>query len=57
MKQQIALTPDSHYRGFQRLGANVTRYDGGFARVRPVRHRARIRTSRGLICTEERRFL
>ena len=35
-KQQIALTPDSHYRGFQRLGDNVTRYDGGFARVSPV---------------------
>ena len=35
-KQEIALTPDSHYRGFQRLGDNVTRYDGGFARASPV---------------------
>ncbi|KAK9822807.1 hypothetical protein WJX81_000986 [Elliptochloris bilobata] len=32
VKQEIALTPHSHFRGFQRLGDNVTRYEGGFAR-------------------------
>jgi hypothetical protein len=31
-KQQIALSPQRHFRGYQGLGANVTRYDGGFAR-------------------------
>ena len=31
-KQQIALGPQTAYRGYQQLGANVTRYDGGFQR-------------------------
>lgn len=31
-KQQSALSPQSHFRGYQGLGANVTRYEGGFAR-------------------------
>jgi hypothetical protein len=31
-KQQIALSPQRHFRGYQSLGANVTRFDGGFAR-------------------------
>ena len=31
-KQQIALGPQTSYRGYQQLGANVTRYDGGFQR-------------------------
>ncbi len=34
VKQQIALSPRAHFRGYQQLGDNVTRYDGGFARVR-----------------------
>ncbi|GAB4818531.1 hypothetical protein N2152v2_005577 [Parachlorella kessleri] len=32
VKQQIALSPDRHYRGWQQLGANVTRYEGGYQR-------------------------
>eukprot|EP00877_Chromochloris_zofingiensis_P001591 jgi/Chrzof1/11432/Cz05g36150.t1 len=32
IKRQIAISPASHYRGYQSLGANVTRYDGGFSR-------------------------
>ncbi|CAD7700651.1 unnamed protein product [Ostreobium quekettii] len=32
IKEQIKITPQSHYRGYQRLGANVTRYEGGFQR-------------------------
>lgn len=32
MKQQIALGPKSSYRGYQQLGSNVTRFDGGFQR-------------------------
>ena len=32
MKSQIEIQPETNYRGYQRLGANVTRYDGGFAR-------------------------
>ena len=28
----MALSADTHYRGYQELGANVTRYDGGFQR-------------------------
>ena len=31
-KQQIALGPQTSYRGYQQLGANVTRYEGGFQR-------------------------
>ena len=31
-KQQIAISPQRHFRGYQGLGTNVTRYDGGFAR-------------------------
>lgn len=31
-KEEILIGPDRHYRGFQSLGANVTRYDGGFQR-------------------------
>ena len=32
LKEQIALRPQTAYRGYQQLGANVTRYDGGFQR-------------------------
>ena len=32
MKEQIALGPHTAFRGYQQLGANVTRYDGGFQR-------------------------
>ena len=32
MKEQIALNPHTAFRGYQQLGANVTRYDGGFQR-------------------------
>eukprot|EP00891_Asterochloris_glomerata_P003840 jgi/Astpho2/3840/e_gw1.00062.83.1_t len=32
VKSQIEIQPETNYRGYQRLGANVTRYDGGFAR-------------------------
>lgn len=32
MKEEIALGPHTAYRGYQRLGANVTRYEGGFQR-------------------------
>jgi hypothetical protein len=32
IKRQIALTPGTSYRGYQALGSNVTRYEGGFAR-------------------------
>ena len=28
----MALSPATHYRGWQRLGANVTRFEGGFQR-------------------------
>lgn len=31
-KQQISLSAERHFRGYQGIGANVTRYDGGFAR-------------------------
>lgn len=31
-KRQIELSPQTHYRGYQPLGANVTRYEGGFVR-------------------------
>lgn len=31
-KEQIALSPHTSFRGYQQLGANVTRYDGGFQR-------------------------
>jgi hypothetical protein len=32
VKQQISLSPAAHYRGYQVLGANVTRYEGGYQR-------------------------
>ncbi len=32
VKEQIALSPHTAFRGYQQLGANVTRYDGGFQR-------------------------
>lgn len=32
VKDQIKISPSAHYRGYQALGANVTRYDGGFQR-------------------------
>lgn len=32
MKEEIALGPHTAYRGYQQLGANVTRYEGGFQR-------------------------
>ncbi len=32
MKSEISIRSDAHFRGYQRLGANVTRYDGGFQR-------------------------
>ncbi|EIE18553.1 Clavaminate synthase-like protein, partial [Coccomyxa subellipsoidea C-169] len=32
VKQQIALGPETSYRGYQQLGSNVTRFDGGFQR-------------------------
>ncbi|CAL5228420.1 g11552 [Coccomyxa viridis] len=32
VKEQIALNPHTAFRGYQQLGANVTRYDGGFQR-------------------------
>ena len=31
-KREVALSPATHYRGWQRLGANVTRFEGGFQR-------------------------
>ena len=31
-KQEIAIRPDKHYRGYQALGTNVTRFEGGFQR-------------------------
>jgi hypothetical protein len=31
-KQKIALGPDTGFRGYQWLGSNVTRYEGGFQR-------------------------
>lgn len=31
-KLRIALRPETQYRGYQQLGDNVTRYDGGFQR-------------------------
>jgi hypothetical protein len=33
-KQSILLSPGTAYRGYQPIGANVTRYDGGAAFVR-----------------------
>lgn len=32
VKNQLQLGPNTHYRGYQQLGANVTRYDGGYQR-------------------------
>ena len=32
MKAEVLLTPERHYRGYQRLGANVTRFEGGYVR-------------------------
>ena len=32
IKQQIMIKPGTHYRGYQQLGANVTRYDEGYQR-------------------------
>ena len=32
VKAQIALSPATHYRGWQRMGTNVTRFDGGYQR-------------------------
>ena len=32
VKQQIALGPHTSFRGYQHLGSNVTRYEGGFQR-------------------------
>ena len=32
VKEQIALNSRTAFRGYQQLGANVTRYDGGFQR-------------------------
>ncbi|KAK9863028.1 hypothetical protein WJX84_009657 [Apatococcus fuscideae] len=32
VKKQIDIGPQTHFRGYQGLGANVTRYDGGFQR-------------------------
>ncbi|KAK9804233.1 hypothetical protein WJX72_002642 [[Myrmecia] bisecta] len=32
VKNEILIRPDKHFRGYQRLGANVTRYDGGYQR-------------------------
>ncbi|KAK9819032.1 hypothetical protein WJX74_007795 [Apatococcus lobatus] len=32
VKKQIDIGPHTHFRGYQALGANVTRYDGGFQR-------------------------
>ena len=32
VKEEIALGPHTAYRGYQQLGANVTRYEGGFQR-------------------------
>lgn len=32
LKNQIAISPQTAYRGFQALGTNVTRYQGGFQR-------------------------
>lgn len=32
VKSQIALGPETSYRGYQELGSNVTRFDGGFQR-------------------------
>lgn len=32
IKQQILIKPDTHYRGYQQLGANVTRYEEGYQR-------------------------
>lgn len=32
VKKQILIRPDTHYRGYQQLGANVTRYEEGFQR-------------------------
>lgn len=32
VKQQLALRADTNFRGYQQLGSNVTRYDGGFQR-------------------------
>lgn len=31
-KSKLTLGPDTHYRGYQQLGANVTRFEGGFQR-------------------------
>ena len=32
IKQQIMIKPGTYYRGYQQLGANVTRYKGGYQR-------------------------
>lgn len=32
IKKQISLSAESRFRGYQPLGANVTRYENGFAR-------------------------
>jgi hypothetical protein len=32
VKAQLQLSPSTHYRGYQRLGDNVTRHDTGFTR-------------------------
>ena len=32
LKKQILIRAGTHYRGYQQLGANVTRYEAGFQR-------------------------
>lgn len=32
VKQEMSLGPETCYRGYQQLGSNVTRFDGGFQR-------------------------
>lgn len=32
IKKQILIKPDTHYRGYQQLGANVTRYEEDYQR-------------------------
>lgn len=34
MKSELAIGAETGFRGYQGLGANVTRYDGGFQRDR-----------------------
>jgi hypothetical protein len=32
VKREMRIAPGKHYRGYQGLGDNVTRYEGGFQR-------------------------